>query len=179
MRIEVDRLSEAGKSFAHTYAPHDIVLEDEGARFISGPEISGSVSRKGEQVRFRGRISAEVEARCDRCLGPVTVPVVTEFDETYIPAALDATSSEARELQAEDMNSSTYEGEEIDIDELVREQVLLALPARLLCREECKGLCPTCGADLNTQACACEQKEVDPRWAALAALKQNNVTGDK
>ena len=173
MRIEVEKLSEAGKSFAHIYAPQDIALEDEGARFISGPEISGHVSRKGEQVRLHGRISAEVEAHCDRCLSPVTVPVAMEFDETYIPAALDTASSEARELQAEDMSSSIYEGEAIDIDELVREQILLALPTRLLCREECKGLCPTCGTDLNTQACACEQKEMDPRWAALGALKED------
>jgi len=56
----------------------------------------------------------------------------------------------------------------------VREQILLALPSRRLCREECKGLCPTCGADLNAGRCDCEQREVDPRWSALAELKDKS-----
>lgn len=173
MQIEVDRLDETGESFAHTYAPDEILLEDERAELRRGPEISGNASRQGEQVRLRGRISAEVEARCDRCLSPVSVPIAAEFDETFIPVVLDAETDEAKELQAEDMNFSVYEGEAIDINELVREQVLLALPTRLLCQEECQGLCPVCGADKNTQACTCEQTEIDPRWAALAALKQD------
>jgi len=70
-------------------------------------------------------------------------------------------------------DGAAYEGDAVDLDELVREQILLALPSRRLCREECKGLCPTCGADLNAGRCACEQREVDPRWSALADLDKS------
>src|SRR5215213_1677197 len=81
------------------------------------------------------------------------------------------------ELQAEDLILSAYEGDAVDLDELVREQILLALPSRHLCREDCKGLCQKCGANLNDAPCSCEQGEVDPRWAALADLKKD-VNGE-
>ena len=174
MRIDVDTLAEEGESFAHTYGVEDLSLDDERARLIEGAEIRGRAKREDSQVRLHGMVAARTEVACDRCLRPVVVPVETEFDATYIPAALDTTGAgEAAELQADEMDVDIYEGNEIDIDRLVREQVLLALPVRLLCSEECKGLCPTCGADLNTETCACEQRETDPRWAALANLKQD------
>src|SRR5215213_1252628 len=91
------------------------------------------------------------------------------FAHTYRP--------EEVELQAEDLILSAYEGDAVDLDELVREQILLALPSRHLCREDCKGLCQRCGANLNNGPCSCEQGEVDPRWAALADLKKN-VNGE-
>jgi uncharacterized protein len=174
MRIDVERLREAGEPFAHTYAPEELALGDESVRLTSEVKVAGRVSRKGEQVRLRGDVSTAVEARCDRCLRPVTLPVEVGFDARYVPAEGDGAEAgeEAAELKEDDLSFSVYEGDAVDVDELVREQVLLALPTRLLCRDECKGLCPVCGADLNRETCACEQKEVDPRWAALAALKQ-------
>jgi uncharacterized protein len=82
------------------------------------------------------------------------------------------------ELQAEDLILSAYEGDAVDLDEVVREQLLLALPSRHLCREDCQGLCQKCGANLNDGHCSCEQGEVDPRWAALANLKKD-ANGEK
>ena len=64
-------------------------------------------------------------------------------------------------------------GVEIDVDEIVREQILLAVPARVLCVEDCKGICATCGTDLNAGDCNCESQDVDPRWAALKSLRTN------
>ena len=72
------------------------------------------------------------------------------------------------------MDFSTYDGDRIDLDEIVREQILLALPTRQLCAEDCKGLCPSCGANLNEKACGCEQQQTDPRWSALEALKRGD-----
>lgn len=174
MRIEVDKLKEAGTPFAHVYAPDELELEDELLRVASEAKVEGRASKRREQVRLNGRVDAAVEVRCDRCLAPVVVPVNADFDVTYIPAEAAETESEATELQADDLSFAVYEGVSLDIDELAREQLLLALPARQLCREDCKGLCPTCGADLNTQPCRCEQQEIDPRWAALAALKKSD-----
>jgi uncharacterized protein len=63
-----------------------------------------------------------------------------------------------------------FDGEALDVDEIVKEQILLAVPTRMLCREDCKGICPQCGVDKNTGECNCETKEIDPRWAALKNL---------
>ncbi|HEY0099173.1 MAG TPA: DUF177 domain-containing protein [Pyrinomonadaceae bacterium] len=179
MRIEADKLKEASTPFAHVYAPDKLPLEDELMRLASEAKVEGRASKRHEQVRLQGNVKASIEVRCDRCLAPVVVPVDADFDVAYIPAKLEEVTPEPTELQADDLNFAVYEGGELDIDELTREQLLLALPVRQLCREDCKGLCPTCGADLNTQECQCEQPEIDPRWAALAALKKSKESSDR
>lgn len=170
MRIELERLQETGERFAHRYEPEELLLDEEHARLTEPPEVSGRVQTSGREVRLRGRITARAEVDCDRCLKSVALPVETEFDVTYVPEE-EYRESEAAELQAEDMGMSVFDGETIDVDELVREQLLLALPTRALCTEECKGLCPVCGADRNADPCDCETKEVDPRWAGLKAMR--------
>ncbi|HEX8890833.1 MAG TPA: DUF177 domain-containing protein [Pyrinomonadaceae bacterium] len=169
MRIELDKLELTGNRIAHVYEPEEIVLDEEHARLTSPPEVEGRVSRSGHEVRLQGKIKTTAEVDCDRCLKSVSIPVETEFDVTYVPAD-DYTSSDAAELQEEDLSLSVFDGETIDIDELVREQVLLALPNRALCGEDCKGLCPICGADRNVNPCDCQSKEIDPRWAGLEKL---------
>ena len=172
MRIEVESLTGAGKPFAHTYRPEEVSLdEDEYARLTSRAAVEGTASRKGEEIRLRGTINAEVEVLCDRCLAAVRLPLEVEFDTAFVPQAAEAGRAENVELLTADMGLAAYEGDAVDLDELVREQIMLALPSRRLCREECKGLCPKCGADLNAGECDCERGEVDPRWSALAGLK--------
>jgi uncharacterized protein len=171
MRIEVENLTAAAKPFAHTYRPEEVEVEEEGAQLIADAAVEGSATRKGEQVRLRGTIRTEVELLCDRCAAPQNAPLAVEFDTSFIPQEVEAVKPENVELQAEDLILSAYVGDTVDLDELVREQILLALPSRHLCREDCKGLCQRCGADLNRNQCSCEQGEVDPRWAALADLK--------
>lgn len=169
MRIEVDKLEKSGNSFAHVYEPEEILLDEEHARLTAPPEVSGRASRSRNEVRLRGKITARAEVDCDRCLKSVEVPVETEFDVTYVPAE-DYRSSEAAELQEEDLSLSVFDGENIDVDDLVREQILLALPSRALCGEACLGICPVCGSDQNTNPCDCQTKEIDPRWAGLEKL---------
>ena len=169
MRIELDKLEQTGSRFAHRYEPEEILLDEEHARLTGPPEVTGRVSREGGEVRLRGKITAEAEVDCDRCLNSISVPVETDFDVKYVTAQ-DYEARGAAALREEDLDLSVFDGETIDVDELVREQVLLALPARALCKEECKGLCPVCGADRNANPCACESREIDPRWAGLKAV---------
>ena len=126
------------------------------------------------RCRVRGTIRTEVELLCDRCAAPSRAPLEVEFDTRFIPQALAAGETDNVELLTEDLGLAAYEDGAVDLDELVREQILLALPTRSLCREDCKGLCPKCGADLNAGRCSCEQGEIDPRWSALAGLKDKN-----
>jgi uncharacterized protein len=170
MRIEIGQLEGGAKPFAHTYEPEELILDEESARLTEAPQVRGSASLRGQEVRLRGNVSARAEVDCDRCLKAIEVPIETEFDVTYVPASNYA-ANETAELQEADLLVSVYEGDEIDVDEIVREQILLALPARALCGEECKGLCPVCGVDRNTNGCACEEKETDPRWSALKDLR--------
>jgi len=173
MRIEVENLTGAGEEFAHAYAPGELEL-DEQATLSGEARVRGRASRRGEEVRVRGLIEAAAEVGCDRCLAPVTVPLEVEFETAFIPQEEAAGEADNVELLAEDMGLAAFEGDAIDLDELVREQILLALPSRNLCREECEGLCPTCGADLNAGPCGCARDETDHRWAALADWKEKD-----
>lgn len=166
MRIEVSELGEGGKSFANVYQVGTLTLDDVRARITGNTETEGRASRKNDQVRVRGRIRSCLEVACDRCLCDVPVIFDSEFDVIYVPANAESEIAKL-ELQSEDLEFGIYEGETIDAGEIVREQILLNLPSRTLCKEECSGLCSACGADLNAEHCGCEQTIIDPRWSAL------------
>jgi uncharacterized protein len=170
VRIELDKLEGQGGKFSYAYEPDELVLDDEHARLVEPPQVTGRINRSGHDVRLSGKIVARAEVDCDRCLKQVSIPVDVDFDVTYVPAAA-YVETEAAELQEEDLSLSVYEDEVIDIDELVREQVLLTMPSRALCNEDCKGLCPVCGANRNDAPCECESEETDPRWGALKDLR--------
>jgi uncharacterized protein len=170
MRIEVERMNERGEDFEKVYSPEEFSLEDDDARIAKGVRVSGHASRRRDEVTLRGSIDTAVELRCDRCLAPVAQPVKIDFKAEL--GANDPDAPETTGLHDDDMDFSIYEGEAINLDEIIREQILLALPARQLCSEDCKGLCATCGANLNEQTCGCERHETDPRWSALAELKK-------
>ncbi len=158
MRIELDKLEKTGNAFAHGYEPEEIVLDEEHVRLTRRRKLTGRPAEADMKCASADN-SAQAEVDCDRCLKTVAIPVETSFDVAYVPVE-DYTSSEAAELQEEDLSLSVFDGETIDVDELVREQLLLALPARALCGEECKGLCPTCGADRNTNPCDCQSAKL-------------------
>jgi len=172
LRIELDKLQEDRGRFAHRYEADEIVLDEEHMRIVGSPQVEGNVTRNGLEYILRGKITARAELDCDRCLKSVDVPVESDFEVAYLPQSEYASTGRA-ELHAEDMAQSVFSDNAIDLDELVREQIMLNLPTRALCNEECKGLCPVCGADRNANGCDCEAKEIDTRWAALAALKKD------
>ena len=93
----------------------------------------------------------------------------SQFSLEYITGR-DYESTRTAELTEELMSVSVFDGDSIDVDEIVKEQILLTLPTRALCREDCKGFCPTCGADKNSGECSCLEIEIDPRWAGLKDL---------
>jgi len=99
----------------------------------------------------------------------VDVPVTADFSLEYITGT-EYESSAVVELTEAELAVSVFDGETIDVDEIVKEQVLLAVPTRMLCREDCKGICPECGTNRNTGDCTCVTHDIDPRWAALKNL---------
>jgi uncharacterized protein len=173
MRIELEKLEGGRGDFAHVYQPDELDPLDERINLTQPVEIKGRVRRTGVGVAVDGRIETRVKVECDRCLKPVELPVSTDFALEYITEA-DYESSSAAALNEEEMAVSVFDGESLDVDEIVKEQILLAVPARTLCREDCKGICPECGIDLNTGRCNCAAEDVDPRWAALKSLKNED-----
>ena len=99
----------------------------------------------------------------------VTLPIDTQVDLTYVPHPSQAAEDEV-ELSQDDLTTAFYRDQTLDLAEMVREQFYLALPMRPLCREECKGLCPQCGTNLNQGTCACDVRWEDPRLAGLRTL---------
>lgn len=170
MRIELENL-EGGKSdFAHVYEPDDLNPVDERVK-LSGPAtVKGKVRLSGNEVFVDGHVDTRAQVECDRCLKPVEVPVNADFELEYITGS-EYESSAAAELTEAEMSVSVFDGDAIDVDQIVKEQILLSVPTRMLCREDCKGICPQCGTDRNAGECACVTNEIDPRWAALKNLK--------
>ena len=123
-----------------------------------------------EDIRIVGDFSTQIEIHCARCLDPVLTPLGGSFDLLYRPLGADAGKDE-RSISEAETEIGYYSGVGIELQDVLREQILLALPARAICREECRGICPGCGRNLNLEACACGEASRDPRWAALADLK--------
>ncbi|HCX31986.1 MAG TPA: hypothetical protein DHU55_19790 [Blastocatellia bacterium] len=168
MRIELANL-EGPNEFAHEYAPGELVVDDERSRLLEGPSISGHIIRADRRINVNGRIDALLQVECDRCLKPVELPVKSEFKLEYVTAE-DYRAQQAVELTEDDLDLSVFDGAVIDIDELVTEELLLAVPAQVLCKDNCLGICLVCGADRNQIDCGCAKAEVDPRWAGLKEL---------
>ena len=121
-------------------------------------------------IRVVGDFATVVEANCARCLEPVSSEVARPFDLLYRPQGSDAGRSELSVTQAE-AEISYYQGDGLLLEDVLREQILLAVPLKLLCREDCKGLCSSCGRNLNSESCNCASTTTDLRWEALKKLR--------
>jgi uncharacterized protein len=169
VRIELASLEGGKGRLSHQYADGELALEDPRVRLVSPPSIVGRVSLVGSVVKVSGQVVARVEVECDRCLKPIELPIDSAFKVEYVSPEEYQTQQDA-ELTEEDLDLAIFDGEAIDIDALVAEEVLLAVPDHRLCRDACKGICPTCGADRNNVNCACDTEQIDPRWSGLKKL---------
>ena len=169
MRIELVNLEHGRADFAHVYQPDELGHFDERVSVVAPVAVNGKVRLAEAEVFVNGHIETRAQVECDRCLKQVELPVNADFELEYITGA-EYESNSAAELTEEVMSVSVFDGQTIDVDEIVKEQILLAVPTRMLCQEDCKGICPVCGIDKNTGDCECETTEVDPRWAALKNL---------
>jgi uncharacterized protein len=121
-------------------------------------------------IRLRGQFAGKVRVPCARCVEPVQIPLAAEFDLIFRPVGADSDAPE-RSITAPETEIGYYQKDSLALEDVLREQVLLALPVRTLCKPDCKGLCPRCGANRNLQPCTCEEGPSDPRWEALSGLR--------
>jgi uncharacterized protein len=123
-----------------------------------------------EDIRVVGDFSTRLELNCARCLEPVSSEVAGNFDLLYRPRGADA-GVDDRTVAKDEAEVSYYTGEGVLLEDVLREQVLLALPLKTVCREDCRGLCPHCGRNLNVEQCNCTEPLEDQRWSALKEIK--------
>jgi uncharacterized protein len=129
--------------------------------------VSGSLG----EIRVKGHLDVRMEAECDRCLEPAPFPIDSDFELYYRPVE-EGYGSEEHVIDEGEAEMGFYEGDGLELNEVLREFVLLALPMQRLCKEDCAGICPVCGQSRNNTKCQCQAVPQDDRWAALKDLKR-------
>lgn len=150
--------------------PDLAAMEEAGeCKFLTPLKLEFTVAREFDHIRAAGRVEATVRISCARCLTEFDSEIASSFTVFYTKSA--EPLDEEVELAEEDLISKSYEGEEIDFSQEVAEQVIMEIPFKPLCREDCKGLCSNCGANLNDTACSCDMNEGSFKFNALKGLK--------
>jgi uncharacterized protein len=163
MRVRVAEIPEEGlriegaEAFDHPFQDPAWSLDD----------ASLSVEKDGDAVFVHGRLAVTVPQLCGRCLAAFDVTVTPDIETRFVPSPRGR--AEEHELAADDLETDLYDDGILDLNALLETETTLALPMKPLCREECRGLCPVCGGNRNTTACACEEHAPDLRWEPLKA----------
>ncbi len=121
-----------------------------------------------EEVRVAGHLSVQMQTDCDRCLEPADCPIEGDFELYYRPVTEDEVEEKA--IAPGEVDMGFYEGEGVELNDVLREFVLLSLPMQKLCRPDCKGICPVCGQNRNLNECRCQAEAADDRWSALKGI---------
>lgn len=185
MRVNIDEIKEVGTLRSWDLAREQVdemVAGDRAGYRARGPaHVEARLEKLERRVRLGATAQARLSAACSRCLSPVELDLPVDFELTLVPG--DEYAGEPRDekdtggrkvagsFAPEEAEEEVYTGKVIDLDPIVREQLLLALPGYPLCQESCKGLCPACGTNLNDRECGCDRHVPDPRWAALRNVK--------
>jgi DUF177 domain-containing protein len=161
--------------FAESFEPGRIDFSESQLRQIGPLETEGTatlLANTGGEIRIQGTFGAMMEADCDRCLTPARFPVEQRLDLFYRSVETGPEEDEVA-LDEGEAEIGFYEGLGIELADIIKEQVLLALPMQRICREDCKGICPVCGGNRNETSCDCAARAGDDRWGALKDLSKN------
>ena len=175
MKIPVDDITESAKEirFAERIDGLNDLYKNGQFRDFGFPpflEVDLVYYRSGQEIFFKGSFGGKLEGNCSRCLRSYSFPLNKAFDFVLSPDP-SKPGRKIEELRREDLGLSYYSTEEINLAPLIKEQVMLALPTRPLCHENCRGLCGSCGVDLNKETCDCTCPTADPRMAIFRTLK--------
>jgi uncharacterized protein len=170
MRVSIEQVREAPVEWREVLVLTPEQIEGSHVVELGVVDCRGRLSAIEDGILIQGELSYDQTMTCNRCLEPVQTPVRESFDLLVVTPGEESAVALDLELEEADLDVVAVEGDELDTDPLVVEQIHLNVPMKPLCSEECKGLCPSCGSNLNEGPCACPA-DVDPRWAALASLR--------
>ncbi|HWP47835.1 MAG TPA: DUF177 domain-containing protein [Candidatus Limnocylindrales bacterium] len=172
MIIRIDEIQASPSDFELELHPWEFDSQNDGFVLHSSTQAKIRVSRVGLDIEVYGYIPAELQLECCRCLESKIFPVQKYFHAIYRDAKWMETREEV-ELEAEDLLVSYYSEDTLNLTEIIREQLILAIPIQVFCKADCAGLCPQCGQNLNFRRCSCREDNIDPRLAVLAKLLEN------
>jgi uncharacterized protein len=184
MRLELSHIRQPETEFTRLFQPAEVQGVDEEYRVTAPVDLRMVIHKDRDRFRLIGRVRTELELACSRCLEPFSMPIDREFDLRYLPAGSAEQGGnaddddEGNEVEDDDVAMTFYRDEQIDLNELLREQFYLALPMKPLCRDDCQGLCPQCGTNRNTAPCDCTPQWEDPRLAGLKTLLEKRKHDD-
>lgn len=176
LKINVFLIPEEGQRFVFSEGDtwfQSCFKDNEKPDFIlENVDVNCLITVTSGTVLIKGSLSALIDICCGRCLERAKLPISSDFTYTLIPAK--AETREDLELTTEELEISYYQGDFIDLAPIICEQIILQIPIKTLCSEECRGLCPYCGVNLNTSSCNCHLNVIDDRMAVLKNFKVKN-----
>jgi uncharacterized protein len=172
LSVEVPKIPPEGLDIDEALEPGEVHLEgEESFALKAGGKLTCHIERRDDRtVHVQGHLGAELSLECNRCLTPFPFPVQQNLELFYLPHREEDEEEDEVDLQERDMVVAYYAGDVLDLGDMVREQFFLAAPMKRLCREDCAGLCPTCGANRNLRPCECPEQARDPRFSTLARV---------
>ena len=159
--------------FDETFEPGQVDFSGEDLEQSSPLKAAGVaelLAHTGGEIRIQGRYSVSLSAQCDRCLKQAAFPLEKNFDLFYRPMSVIARDEEV-EIDEGEAEIAFYEDGGLELEDILREQILLALPMQRVCSDVCRGICPVCGKNRNENSCDCKIESADERWGALRNLK--------
>ena len=162
LQVSISKIPEQGLDVDEVVSGEALAIDPEELLTARDGRFKAHVERSdGGSLHVRGHLSVETSGPCSRCLADTPLSVDQELDLFFLPESevlSEYDDEEGAELQDRDLVVTFYKGDVLDLGGIVREQVLLAQPMKRLCREDCKGVCPTCGADRNLTSCGCPKE---------------------
>lgn len=170
MLLDLNKLHGAREHVERRLPPSAFDPQDPEYRVVAPVDVSMAVQKlSGDAFGVTGRATTRLQVECSRCVEPFEVPVDAAFDLRYVPQS-ENTGEGEREVAEDDLTTAFHREGMLDVVDLLREQFVLALPMKPLCSDDCRGLCPVCGTNLNKTQCDCAPRWEDPRLAPLRSL---------
>jgi len=172
MVFDLGEIGGEGLGFKFRINKDQFAINQEDCSLNKNIEVGGSLSRVDNNVYLKGNVTTELILRCSRCLDQLISPINSRLKAHFVPSDDDPSSLGEVELRSSDIDTEIYEDKQIDLTQSIRDGILLTVPVMSLCMEDCKGICPQCGINLNQEVCECVSDPcVDPRLEVLKKLK--------
>ena len=170
MRIHIDKIPPEGLKIRCKFEPEDIDTQDIDGSIQKSVHFQGEIQRLNNDFIINGIIEGSWSVQCARCLDLFDLNASSNFRIHLKHRVLSEDNSEFEGFENEHLDESTFSGDIINLSDIIREQMILQLPIKPLCSEDCKGLCPICGINLNHGDCDCDKEKIDPRLSKLKDL---------
>jgi uncharacterized protein len=173
MLIDLTKLIEPVHPLDVKFQPDEIALDMEDIVLSDEVKLDGTIEKHSYQVDVIGTLTGKANLNCHRCVAPIETNLKIPFRTAYVSSEYKSSEKEVQ-LSGDDLDLDFYEDDHIDLTALVREQIILNVSDTALCKPDCLGLCPKCGANKNEKTCACDEREIDPRFKVLENLVKEN-----